>query len=197
MITAPDVLQKRNSPKRREIPVPLCAGNASGSVIYNRGKRRVSNPSLLWLIPSPWYIPKPFDALPPCLNSFLRCTPTTLPLMARMRSEKGEWALIQESSSSATRWETEAVYPHGGGENSVCRPQSTGKWFPSSIKEGKIQGYKDDLLMLADLGVPLPTREVLPEPRDGEHVLCLGHFGWGLGFPLHTIMRGLLHFLGC
>lgn len=51
--------------------------------------------------------------------------------------------------------------------------------------------------MPADLGVPIPMGEVLPEHREGEHVVCSGYFGRGLGFPLHTFVCGLLHFFGC
>lgn len=72
--------------------------------------------------------------------------------------------------------------------------ETTGKWFSFADELEQLVVEKS---MLADLKRRVPDGEVLPAPRDAEHVIHQEYFGRGLGFPLHSFVRGLLCFFGC
>jgi hypothetical protein len=72
--------------------------------------------------------------------------------------------------------------------------ETTGKWLASMASFEELQLFMEEKSMLVDLEHRNPEGEVLPSPCDGEHMIHEEYFGRGLGFPLHSFMRGLLRF---
>ena len=47
----------------------------------------------------------------------------------------------------------------------------------------------------ADVAHRIPAKkQVMPTPKPGERVVFIPHFLYGLGFPLHPFVRGLMFY---
>ena len=67
----------------------------------------------------------------------------------------------------------------------------------SSVTEGHIQKLRIAGYLSSDIAHRLPDEgELIPTPRPHERVVFLPHFLRGLGFPLHSFVRGLMFYYG-
>ena len=67
----------------------------------------------------------------------------------------------------------------------------------STVKEKNIASLRAAGYLAADIAHRLPDGgQVIPTPGPHERVVFLAHFVRGLGFPLHTFVRGLMFYYG-
>ena len=67
----------------------------------------------------------------------------------------------------------------------------------SSVMEGKIKKLRKAGYLSKDIAHRLPEEgQLLPTPRPHERVVIFPHFLYGLGFPLHPFVRGLMFYYG-
>ena len=63
----------------------------------------------------------------------------------------------------------------------------------SSVTEGHIEKLRGAGYLPDDIAHWLPDEgQLIPTPRPHERVVFLTHFLRGLGFPLHSFVRGLM-----
>ena len=67
----------------------------------------------------------------------------------------------------------------------------------SSVKEEDITKLREAGYLSTDIAHRLPTEgQIIPTPKPQERVVFLSHFVYGLGFPLHTFVCGLMFYYG-
>ena len=67
----------------------------------------------------------------------------------------------------------------------------------STVMEGHIKKLRKAGYLSDDITHRLPDEgQLIPTPRPHERVVFLPHFLHGLGFPLHTFVRGLMFYYG-
>ena len=67
----------------------------------------------------------------------------------------------------------------------------------SSVTEEQVKKLWKAGYLSSDIAHRLPDKgQLLPTPRPHERVLFLTHFVRGLGFPLHSFVRGLMFYYG-
>ena len=69
--------------------------------------------------------------------------------------------------------------------------------MPSSVKEKNITEVREAGYLAKEIAHRLPEKgQIVPTPDPHERVLCLTHFRYGLGFPLHPFVRGWMYYYG-
>ena len=72
-----------------------------------------------------------------------------------------------------------------------------GRWTASSVTEGQIKKLRKAGYLSDDIAHWLPDEgKLIPTPRPHERVVFIPHFLHGLGFPLHSFVRGLMFYYG-
>ena len=72
-----------------------------------------------------------------------------------------------------------------------------GKWLASTVKEEHIAKLRAAGYLAADIAHwLLDEGQIIPTPEPHKRVVLLAHFVRGLGFPLHTFVRGLMFYYG-
>ena len=72
-----------------------------------------------------------------------------------------------------------------------------GRWMVSSVTEGDIKKLCGARYLAANIVHRLPaTGQIVPTPEPHERVVFLHLFLHGLGFPLHSFVRGLMFYYG-
>ena len=67
----------------------------------------------------------------------------------------------------------------------------------SSITEENVKELREAGYLAADIVHRLPNAgQIIPMPEPHERVVFLTHFVRGLGFPLHSFVRGLMFYYG-
>ena len=67
----------------------------------------------------------------------------------------------------------------------------------STIQEKDIKKLREAGYLAQKISHHLPTaRQIIPTPEPHERVVFLPHFVRGLGFPLHTFVRGIMYYYG-
>ena len=67
----------------------------------------------------------------------------------------------------------------------------------SSVTEGHIKKLRGAGYLSANIAHRLPAaRQIVPTPKPHERVVFLHHFLRGLGFPLHSLVCGLMFYYG-
>ena len=67
----------------------------------------------------------------------------------------------------------------------------------SSVTKKNITKLREAGYLAADIAHRLPDAgQIIPTPEPHERVVFLLHFVHGLGFPLHSFVRGLMFYYG-
>ena len=78
----------------------------------------------------------------------------------------------------------------------MAQPEETeGSWRGSSVTDAALKRVRDSGALGPDTAMEArlpPEDEVVPQPRDGEHVVFVDHIHRGMGFPVSPFFREFL-----
>lgn len=128
-------------------------------------------------------------------------SPLPFPLLPVQKDGQGEASQSRtcpqsEAQVTATEERKKKKKAAGGGEKRDVG-ETIRKRFSSATHSHHLEALVAEKSLASTVKYRLSGKEALPTLANNEQVLHQEFFGRGLGFPLHSFMRGLLHFYGC